>query len=75
VLWTELFVTERLPQTSELGLQRCLQDWEEVKRLVTEIGAEAVFSPTPSPQNCRFCPFAGNGCDAAMPEEDDGKLW
>jgi PD-(D/E)XK nuclease superfamily len=75
VVWTELFVAERVAQHTELDLQLCAEGWEQLKRLVVEIGAEEVFPPSPSPQNCRFCPYSGNGCDAAMPEDDDGELW
>jgi hypothetical protein len=75
VVYTELYLAERVPRQLDLELSRCLERWEEVKRLVSAIKAEELFPPSPSPQNCRFCPYAGNGCDAAMPEDDDGELW
>jgi hypothetical protein len=75
VVWTEFFVAERNATHTALTLPRCLEAWEQVKVLVDEIDSETVFPPAPSPQTCRFCPFAGNGCDAAMPEADDGNLW
>ena len=74
VVYTELYVSEHVPRHLELDLPLCLERWEEVKRLVAEIGTEDEFPPSPSPW-CRFCPFNGNGRLAGEDEgtTDDGE--
>ena len=58
---------------SELTLERCLADWEEVKRTLAAIAAESTWAPTPSPL-CEWCPFNGNGCEPTR-EEENLSLW
>jgi hypothetical protein len=75
VVYTWLYLAERAPHRLELELDLCLERWDEVKRVVAEIGAEELFPPSPSPY-CRFCPYSnGNGCPIGLIEEDDGELW
>jgi hypothetical protein len=47
VVFTELYVAKRHVRTSELTLERCLADWEEVKRTLAAIAAESTWDPTP----------------------------
>ncbi len=76
VIYTELYVSEQVPRQLELDLPLCLERWEDVKRLVAEIGADDVFSPSPSPL-CQFCPYNGNGCLAGEDDgpADNGEIW
>jgi hypothetical protein len=46
-VFTELYVAKRHVRTSELTLERCLADWEEVKRTLAAIAAESTWDPTP----------------------------
>ena len=73
VVFTELYVAKQHVRSSELTLERCLTDWEEVKRALAAIAAETTWAPSPSPL-CEWCPFNGNGCDP-MREEQSPSLW
>jgi hypothetical protein len=73
VVFTELYLCKRHVRTSEMTLERCLADWEEVKRTLAEISAETTWAPTPSPL-CEWCAFNGNGCDPTL-EEDVVGIW
>jgi hypothetical protein len=73
VAFTELYLSKRHVRTSELTLERCLADWEEVKRTLAGIAAETTWTPTPSPL-CDWCPFNGNGCEPTL-EEQSSNLW
>jgi hypothetical protein len=73
VVFTELYLGKRHVRTSEMTMERCLADWEEVKRTLAEISAEITWAPTPSPL-CEWCPFNGNGCEPTS-EEDSVSLW
>lgn len=75
VVYTELYLAEKVPRPLELDLPLCMERWEEIKCLLAEIEAEKAFPPSPSPL-CGFCPFNGNGCLAAVGEQaNDGELW
>jgi hypothetical protein len=74
VVYTWLYLAEGEPVSLELDLGLCAERWEEVKRAVGEIRAEQTWAPSPSPL-CGFCPFNGNGCDAAAAPPDDGADW
>jgi hypothetical protein len=73
VVFTELYVNKRHVRTSEMTMERCLADWEEVKRTLAGIAAETTWDPTPSPL-CEWCPFNGNGCEPMLEEQSIG-LW
>jgi hypothetical protein len=73
VVFTELYLAQRHARTSELTLERCLADWEEVKLTLAAIAAESAWAPRPSPL-CEWCPFNGNGC-VPMTDEDTTSLW
>lgn len=74
VVFTWNYLAEQDRVSLELDLGTCAERWEEVKRSVSEIHSEERWEPSPSPL-CGFCPFNGNGCDAAMTQPDDGQLW
>ena len=73
VIFTELYLGKQHVRTNELTLERCLADWEEVKRTLAGIAAETSWAPTPSPL-CEWCPFNGNGCEPTS-EENSVSLW
>lgn len=73
VAFTELYLRKQHVRTSEMTMERCLADWEEVKHTLAEISAETTWAPTPSPL-CEWCPFNGNGCEP-MREEVSASLW
>ena len=73
MVFTELYVAKRHVRTSELTLERCLADWEEVKRTLAAIAAESTWAPTPSPL-CEWCPFNGNGREPTR-EVQNLSLW
>jgi len=73
VVFTELYVAKEHVRSSELTLERCLADWEEIKRTLAAIAAESTWAPTPSPL-CEWCPFNGNGCEPTR-EEQNLSLW
>ena len=73
VVFTELYVAKQHVRSSELTLERCLADWEEVKRTLAAIAAESTWAPTPSPLGA-WCPFNGNGCEPTR-EEENLSLW
>ena len=73
VVYSELYLAKQHVRTSDMTLERCLAEWEEVKRTLAAIAAESEWSPTPSPL-CEWCPFNGNDCFPTLDEPGDG-LW
>ncbi len=71
-VYTELYLSKKVPRSRELTLPACLEEWGRVTQTMAEIQAEQAWEPTPSPL-CQWCPFNGNGCWAET--EDHGPLW